>query len=301
MNKKTAKKSLAGMVLLAGALMMTTSAGAAPAKPPTSPKAIIPTVFVHGLNGGDESMSEIMEGFTGIKSPSYKRVNIYSEIDTRSIQYLRFDGQEKTYVVLDNSDVKTYKFKGGKPGVVKVIFFNPQGNISKNSIYINNAMDKIEKDYGNKWVNLVGHSMGGITSANFAVERNSKLVIAPKAKFVQVKKLVTIGSPFEGSKISYKSKDYKIGQSLFQNLVNGGAEVKSIFGSKGVTFNKETKVLSLASKDDGYVSVKSAFGLEDYKKALPSKNLKKVYTTGGHSSQMYKTNTIKEVKNFLKD
>lgn len=305
MNKKTAKKSLAGMVLLAGALMMTTSAGAAPAKPPTSPKQITPTIFLHGWNGKDSSMSNLVEGFTGIHSKNTKKIKkLYSFKEDAYTTSLAYDGQEKTYVVSGNNNeyygntykVYKYSFEGGKKGVLKVVFLNNEENITTNTHYFESAMKEIEKDYGRGKVNIVGHSLGGVTASFYAMKQYAN---SPEAKATQVNKLVTIGSPFEGGKTPSKGKTGKIGESIYDNLTNGGAEVKRMFGK--AKFNPKMKVLSMGSKDDFWVSTSSAFGLEDFKNALPSKNLKKVYTTGGHSEQMYKAATIKEVKNFLKD
>jgi len=260
---------------------------------------IIPTVFLHGFMGGDDSMSELMRGITEV---SNKKIIARSEnSDKNLVRLLSFDGQEKTYIVKKNYDVFTYSFKDGKKGIVKVVFENAHfigsaGSINDNSLYLEAAMEEIRKDYGNRSVNLVGHSMGGVTSANYALDMYSKVRLVPTSQAIQVDKLVTFGSPFKGSRFGIKSKDGKIGETIAQNLANGGAEIRKRFGEKQMEFNPNMKVLSFASPIDLYVPINSAFGMEDY---IEEDNFKKVEIDGSHSSMMTKSAAIEKVKSFL--
>lgn len=261
-------------------------------------KTITPTVFIHGFMGDDNSMSELMRGITGI--PQEKRLVHSDTLHKDVLRLLSFDGQEKTYIVKKN-DVQSYSFEDGQKGVIKVVFENAHfigsaGSINDNSLYLEAAMEEIKKDYGNRFVNLVGHSMGGVTSANYALDMYSKVRIVPTSQAIQVDKLVTFGSPFKGSRYGIKSKDGRIGETIVQNLANGGAEIKKRFGEKQMKFNPNMKVLSFASPTDFFVSIDSAFGMEDY---IEEDNFKKVKIYGSHSSMMTKSIAIEEVKSFL--
>lgn len=323
MKKKKKNLTIAFLMLGTMAIFLSTT-GTSPEKQeffnkqktPPLRELVTPTVFVHGFMGDDDSMSTLLEGVTGIHSLKRKSVSIYNRSNSSSLSFLNFDGQEKTYIVKDNYDVLKYSFKGGQKGILKVIFFNQgevfenagifnhaivtssAGSINDNSLYLKAAMEEITKDYGNRSVNLVGHSMGGVTSANYALDMYSKVRIVPTSQAVQVNKLVTLGSPFKGSRFNLASiKNGKIGETLAQNLLNGGAEVRKRFRGKNIKFNPDMKVLSFASPYDKVVSTDSAFGMEAY---IEKENLKKIKTTGTHSLMMSQEETIKQIKKFLR-
>lgn len=284
------------LALSLGALSPLQSVHAAPAKPTASVKAVTPTVFVHGFLGDDSTMSGLLEGVTGFKSSKKKSVNIKGKS-----YKLGYDGQEKTYVVDKSMGVHEYSFTDGKykRGLVKVIFIDDKRSLTYNTIFLDNALKEIGKDYKTSQVNIVGHSMGGVTAANYAFDIYNRKVLVPSFKAVDVKKLMTIGSPFKGSRASVgNGKDGEIGELLIQNLGNNGGEVNKRFGAKNMKFSPNLKVVSLASSSDIFVPESSAYGLGSYIKVKG--NLKKVKTTGSHFSMKTAPTTIKEVKSFIK-
>lgn len=277
-----------------GTLMAPVSSEAAIVKVKKT-SSVTPTIFLHGLNGGDQSMSKMLEGLTGYKSSATKAVRI-----NREVKRFNYDGQEKTYVVDWDFDVTEISFtdKPHKKGYVKVIFLMNEKEYSYQMTYLNEALKEITKDYKTNTVNLVGHSMGGVTSSLYAFENYNRKLISPHAKDVyQVNKLVTVGSPLHGSKLGFKNgKPGRIGEGIVENLRNGGKEIKYRLGAKNMDFNPRMKALSIASKSDRLVDVKSAFALENY---MSSKMLSKKYSTGGHSEMTYSKETIREIKKFL--
>ena len=297
MNKKTLNKVMeVGLALSLGlsTLLMPASSEAASVNIKKT-STTIPTIFLHGLNGTDGSMSRMLEGLTGHKTSRYKTARVNG-----SKMKLGYDGQEKTYIVNKNLDITEVDFsdKPHKKGYVKVLFLNNKGNWSYQTTYLNEALKEITKDYKTQTVNLVGHSMGGVTSALYAFENYNRKLISPYAKDVyQVNKLVTVGSPFHGSKKGLKNgKVGQIGEGIIENLLNGGSEVKQRLGAKNMNFNPKMKTLSIASKSDEWVDVSSAFALENY---MSSKMLTKKYSTGRHSEMTYSKETLSEIKKFL--
>lgn len=284
------------LALSLGALSPLQSVHAAPAKPTVSVKSVTPTVFLHGYMGDDASMSGMLEGVTGFKSSKDKKVSIKGKT-----YHLEYDGQEKTYVVDKSMGVHEYSFTDAKykRGLVKVVFIDNMRSLTHNTIFLESALKEIGKDYHTSQVNIVGHSMGGVTAATYAFDMYNRTVLTPTFKAVQVKELLTVGSPFYGSRLGTgKGDDGKIGEGIIKNLGNNGAEIKKRFSAKNMQFNPKLKVVSLASPSDALVYESSAYGMEKYMKV--KSNLKKVKTTGSHFSMKTAPTTIKEVKSFIK-
>lgn len=122
-------------------------------------------------------------------------------------------------------------------------------------------MDTLQKKYGIKSVNLVGHSMGGLAATNLLLNRN-----AEASPIVQ--KLVVIASPFTGIFLdSYFKKNY--GEAAY-DLQSGSKALQSM---KNKNFPLGVEVLAIAGVInrgeprgeywDGLVHLRSVRGISE--------------------------------------
>lgn len=288
-------------------------------------EVIIPTVFVHGFTGDDTSMSGLLEGLSGVRNDKVKKVTLYEEDGKKvaSQMNLRVDGQEMTYVVGSDERVHKFSFHDEEymPGYVKVVFTRNVNNLFNQSYYLEAAMKEIAKDYQTEELNLVGHSMGGVSSSLFAFYNYNEWAMSHhRPDTYHVRKLVTLDSPFLGSFISLHIKpDYSavvniisevigtedvvywgyatsIGESTLENLTNGGREFESYMDWKYASFDPDMEVLSFAINKDLLVPNESACALSKY---IQKEKYRCVTTDGTHSTMTYNQKTLDEIKSFL--
>lgn len=119
-------------------------------------------------------------------------------------------------------------------------------------------MTTLRKTYDIKQVNLVGHSMGGLTTTNYLLNNHA-------GSYPEVQKLVVMGSPFKG----IKDKNY-----FFNNYGEATHDLKpesrslQLMIHNNHNFNEHINVLAIAGvipnqKSDGLVHVSSALGIKD--------------------------------------
>src|SRR5699024_1545648 len=75
---------------------------------------------------------------------------------------------------------------------IQVIFEDNRASIKDQTIWLKKIMYMLYTQYKVQQVNIVSHSMGGLTSTNFLEHNDGKL------KYPLVEKLIVIGSPFKG-------------------------------------------------------------------------------------------------------
>ena len=150
-------------------------------------------VYLHGLMGDENSLKHMIRYASKYSS--------FSDSDKQSVstEYnLPFSGQAGTFVCKGGKvfldKYSSYKKKKGSTRVYDVIFSNNTDKVENQVAYI----DKIVKSLTSKGakVNLIGHSMGGL-SATYYVTHKQKNLTNPT-----VNKLVTIGSPLNGAPAS---------------------------------------------------------------------------------------------------
>ncbi|MCP3031852.1 alpha/beta fold hydrolase [Halobacillus sp. A1] len=215
------------------------------------PMDTTPTVFVHGFKGGHGSFNTMLDRFEN-NNWGKKRMLVY---------------------VTASGDVKIH---GGIPSetnpFIQVIFENNRASIAQQTNWMQKILTDLKEHFSVDQVNLVGHSMGGLASANFLLNNQ-------EGNYPDVKKLVTIGSPFLG-----------IGQEDYFALNTGEATVDlqvesnallTMLNSKD-NFDEDIQTFSIAGvineedksseQWDGLVTAQSAHGI---KGIVPNSHYKK--------------------------
>ena len=269
-----------------------------------SAKSSTPTIFVHGYTGDSDSLSGLILGLSGeTKSRefnvSYSFKNVFKmkvNMDTK----LMYSGQRMTYLVkLDNKvaaiDSKLLKF-GDKKSLkydnrFSVIHFsNASSSLNEQEKHLANVIKLEMARLKSNKVNLVGHSMGGLVSAQYAikVDKSEK----------NVGNLITFGSPIKGSRGLYNR--YTVievigGAKAPFDLTDGGKVLVNAFKSKKVVLNN-VNVVSFYGNRDEFVSRSSALGL---KTLTNPKKYRSIELKSGHIN-MFKGESNKKAVSELK-
>ncbi|MFC4559971.1 alpha/beta hydrolase [Virgibacillus kekensis] len=132
-----------------------------------------PTVFVHGFKGTHNSFGRLLDRF------EYK---------------YNWGNKALVYRVNEAGRLQVYNLNKGKkePVFVQVVFDDARASMTDTSRWLASVLAHMKSVYEIDTVNLVGHSMGGLVSLKYIVER------ADRTHFPEVEKLITIGSPFDG-------------------------------------------------------------------------------------------------------
>ncbi|MBM7551895.1 alpha/beta fold hydrolase [Thalassobacillus pellis] len=237
-------------------------------------KELTPTVFVHGFKGGPGSFNYMLSRFEandwGMKRMVF-RVSANGEIAVR----------------------------GGIPNkknpFIQVIFENNRASIETQTNWLINIMELLKTNYGIKQTNLVGHSMGGLTSTNMLLHQQGNNL--PK-----IEKLVVIASPFLGidnkkyfafntgnATVDLRPESQAL-TNMFDNkeYFPGHVDVLAIAGVINENITDEHAMQAESdryeqNKTDGLVALTSALGI---KEIVPAKNYQqKIFsdTTATHS------------------
>lgn len=172
---------------------------------------------------------------------------------------------KKTMVCKVSKNGRLYIYGGiptyQKNPFIQVIFENNRASIQDTTIWLKELMIVLDQRYNVREINVVGHSMGGLVLTNFIEQSNGN------KHYPKVRKLITIGSPFEGIQ----------GKTYYQNVHNTGPAIydlkthspflQSLFLHRS-EFGRHIQVLSIAGvaenpeDGDGVVSLNSALGLQ---------------------------------------
>lgn len=236
---------------------------------------ITPTLFIHGFKGGPGSFNTMLHRFER------------NGWGTRGlIFHVNADGEVKVEGQLTND----YN------PMIQVLFEHNRASLADQTVWLQRIMAALQKTYEIKQVNLIGHSMGGLTSANYLLHNEGN-------KYPAVKHLVVIGSPFKG--IHQKSYfDVNTGAATV-DLQPSSAALKNMIHKKN-HFDEHVSVLSIAGvinneDTDGLVSRASAHGIKDI---VPASNYQEetFYDTNAtHSGLHEHTDVDKKVAAFLWD
>lgn len=321
------KKSLISGVMACAVLLGVGSSlhpvGAVNQQPDTGKKGSesgkVVDVYLHGVLGTSSSLSTMIRNTTGAKKSG------------ESVRFgLKYSGQKATYVCVDNTIyIDTYKVSSSesvKRKAYDVVFSDNTGTIDKQVKYIKTIVDNLSSKGAR--VNLIGHSMGGLSATSYATKYDSKLT-TPK-----VNKLITIGSPLLGSSKADVAEFFAATQgvsiinlnpfSLIYNvsttfgirpkfalddLKYNSDAVKSVF-SNGKTVSSKTKVYSVyggtyskvskkySDASDKVVSKDSALYL---KKKVKASNFSSYYAKGvSHTSLMNDKAVASKVSSWIK-
>ncbi|MBD1373975.1 alpha/beta hydrolase [Hazenella sp. IB182357] len=246
---------------------------------------VVPTVFVHGFSGNENTFKE--------------SINILSN---------EFSQLTHKVIVKSNGDVSLNKIvseniKVASP-LVSVVFESNNASLDEQGAWINDAAAEISKEFNTTNMNFVTHSMGGLALTRHIVDTNGKYV----------KKLVTLGSPIDGAGganfLSFIREQLNISvnqvvtNDALDDLARGSSAIKYNHDRKG-SFPKNIGVLSYAGRTaintvdyndhDGYVSVQSAFYLSNY-----TDNINCVRAWGADHSYLHDSPYVLDtVKKFL--
>lgn len=199
---------------------------------------ITPTLFIHGYKGGPRSFQTMLQRFE------------------------RNHWGEKAMVIRVNSNgniTMSGQLNHTNHPFIQLIFQENRASIEQQTEWMETVLTRLKTVYEIKQVNLVGHSMGGLTATNVILQNNRN------TKLPAVNRLVVIGSPFKG-----------IDQANYFLVNTGAAAVDLKTQSEALTnmikhkayFDPSIRVLAIAgvindTGTDGLVSSISAMGIED--------------------------------------
>nr|WP_279432759.1 alpha/beta fold hydrolase [Effusibacillus lacus] len=244
----------------------------------------VPTVFIHGFSGGSKTFDSTISSLEN--SGHGKLTNKYTvSFDGVSISY-----QNSTAVIQEKISVtptEDYPVDTSHP-LVQVVLANNTDYLDNQAKALEKVLDKMEGKYGTKYVNLVGHSMGGVASTRYILNSGGEKVL----------KLVTLGSP-----ITSEFKHDLMPETVY------GRDIDKMNEERG-NFNKNIKVMSVAGtltaydqvtgepyelEHDGVVSKESAHGLSNFTNNFTPKKCENCY----HTEIQSNSGVINEITNFL--
>ncbi|WP_112179462.1 MULTISPECIES: alpha/beta fold hydrolase [Paraliobacillus] len=235
---------------------------------------ITPTLFIHGFKGGPSSFQ-----------------NMLTRLEEQKVG-------SKTMVirVLSNGELSISGNLTEKENpFVQVIFQENRASINQQTEWVHDILHRLYDVYGIQQVNLVGHSMGGLTATNFILTNTEE------AQTPSIQKLVVIGSPFKG----IDQANYFLVNSgeAAVDLKTQSSALEELIKNKHY-FNSQVPVLAIAgvineTDTDGLVSLSSALGIEDI---VQEKQMQKEIfydETATHSGLHEHTGVDKVVVEFL--
>ncbi|CQR48403.1 PGAP1-like protein [Paraliobacillus sp. PM-2] len=197
-----------------------------------------PTLFIHGYKGGPRSFETMLRRF------EQKQLG-----EKAMVIHVAPNGN----MAITGNLAKQY------PSFIQVIFQNNRATIAQQTQWVRKILHQLKEVYHVQQVNVVGHSMGGLTATNVILQNKDSNAIPT------IKKLVVIASPFKG----IDNPDY-----FFVNTGPAAVDLKTESEAlKKIIANRESfdptiKVLTIAgvidkTGTDGLVSLSSAMGIEE--------------------------------------
>lgn len=153
---------------------------------------------------------------------------------------------------------------------------NPFGSIVEHAKKVQTKIEKIKALTGRNDIVLVGHSMGGLVACQYALELNVN-------KNTQVKQIITLGSPLEGTYTAYLG----IGKSCYEMRRNSPF-INQL--SKQIKQESNISFLHVASMKDAIILPNSSALLL----SKTNGKRKKIFNLS-HLSLLYSKKIVKEV------
>ncbi|MDZ5473162.1 alpha/beta hydrolase [Bacillus sp. 31A1R] len=227
-----------------------------------------PTLLLHGFMGSKSTFLHTAEVFQENKRGNFERV--YSVSPKGKIKVEKVNKPSK-----------------GKSPIIIVEFENNTASLADQTKWLASVIKSVKSTYKVKHVNIVGHSMGGVTAINY--------ILTNKLKGQDIKKLVTVDSPILGANTEFFNQ---IQTGLAQMVAYGVIEpniyedlqkaietpayhdltsklLESLANNKKYKgkFPKHIKALSISVKQSEVVSTSSAYGLKLYTNSKTKKNV----------------------------
>lgn len=233
-----------------------------------------PTVFIHGYQGNSFSFG-----------PMLKILN--------DDQYAK---RAMTITVAEDGQltVKGNLSKKADNPTIMLLFSNNRASEIKQSQWISDAMQYLSKQ-GVKKVNLVAHSMGGVSALRYLLEYDQ----GPK-----VEKLVTVATPYNDLEIA-EDTDEVFAAELTETGPSQETPIYQYFDQQMNKLPKNLQVLNIAgnkkdgTQSDGAVSLHSAFALR-YLISSHVKSYQEYTITGIKASHSWITKTAAFEKELIK-
>ncbi|UUV98772.1 alpha/beta fold hydrolase [Vagococcus luciliae] len=242
-----------------------------------------PTLFIHGAGGGRSSLGYMIKRFNNQKVASKSLVVIVSS-----------DGSIST-----ENKLNSEQFSNDNP-MIQVLFKDNRNNEWEQARWIKLVLEFLQREYNVKEVNIVGHSMGGISGLRYLLQ-DSQTTDLPK-----VNKLVAIGSPFN------EFIDTLANQTLDELLTEGPSEKSDryiLYENELNGLATDVNMLLIAGKisdeelSDSVVPLSSAFSVN--KMLLDHGNQVEYVLVEGHGanhSDLHENQIVDEVvSQFLWD
>jgi len=203
----------------------------------------VPTLFLHGAGGGKSSLRGMINRF-----------NRQDVANKALVVDVSAEGE-----VSVEKELADNHFKKNNP-MVQVVFEDNRNNEWEQASWIKSVLSFLQKEYAVKEVNIVGHSMGGISGLRYLIQDGSNQEL-PK-----VNKFVAIGAPFN------EFLDTLNQQTLDDLLAKGPTEKSGRFATyegNFINIPKEMNVLLVAGKiseedlSDKIVPLSSALSINE--------------------------------------
>ncbi|MBY7142246.1 alpha/beta fold hydrolase [Virgibacillus sp. NKC19-3] len=264
MNKKIIISLTSSLIMIVGVITILYT----PSKAKSEHYSGDPTVFVHGYKGTSNSFGFMLDRFEN----SYQWGN-----------------KALVYYVSSQGRVEEYNLNKGKqePAFVQVVFENNRASIDDTTYWLSSALHHMKESYSIDSINLVGHSMGGITGLQYLQDYAG-------GEYPNVTKLVTIGSPFNGI---YSHEYFQIHQDAGAIDLKPDSLALQLLHDK--TIPENTNVLSVGSTGDTVAMPESVQAIQSI---VPSHQLEEIMIENkrlGHSALHESKQVDKIIHSFL--
>ncbi|MFS8601720.1 alpha/beta fold hydrolase [Priestia megaterium] len=233
----------------------------------------VPVLFIHGYLGSQKSLGKMIKRF---------EQNGW--------------GTKVGYCVVQKDGAIQWKHimkaKEGKLPLIHIVFKKPDASIAQQQKWIEAIIQDVRDTYKASSVDLVGHSMGGVTAAAVSLSN---------PQYIQ--KLVTLGSPIQGLDYQELMEMYPHARNHIESMGARDLAFHSIALNKlyesRQDFSKEIDVFSgagdVGDKTDGVVTVESAYGLQEFTEHIHLQTFHEAHSDLHESSEVDKA-----VYQFLK-
>ncbi|KRN29198.1 hypothetical protein IV38_GL000078 [Lactobacillus selangorensis] len=200
----------------------------------------VPTVFVHGYSGNRLSFGRMLARFEHL------------HIAKKEIVFrVRKDG-----TLLQTGHLS---HRRDNP-TVQVLFEDNRADEQKQSLWIARIMNRLKNNEGADAVNLVGHSMGGVSILRYLI------VYGRNPHLPQTPKMVAIGAPFNDLELGKDGKEVFVYQLTDQGPSHK-APIYQFFEQRLDALPRDLSFLNIAGNqlrgglNDGSVAVESSFAI----------------------------------------
>ncbi|WLD92657.1 alpha/beta fold hydrolase [Alkalihalobacillus sp. AL-G] len=229
----------------------------------------IPLLFVHGLGGSEGTFKDFVQYIDKSYTQDHNIRHFVAEsVNVSTSGLISFEHPDASTGIVQHTSRVTGKQAdvGHGTPTISLEFKNSKAHFQSQGVWVKNVVDSIHSKFGNKKINIVGHSMGGIATSYYMYDNPS----------TPVDTFVTLGTPFKGSGFAYMAfsdaeRDLRPNSDAIKRLQNplpSRVDMMSIAGYgdyEPPAPVPKSKAYYLSS-GDGIVSVESALGANHNRK-----------------------------------